>query len=95
MSVSVDLFMTIVYDVKKDDFTIESNVKPEMRGELLAEFIHSQVGAGADETPREERDVYTIKLGIDLSDDTFYVRHDCGNKGLRDGILMRVLKGLK
>jgi hypothetical protein len=90
----VDLFLTVRYDVTKDTFEIESNIKPDKRAEVITEFIRCQIGAGRDETPREERDVYTIKLGLALVDDTFYVEHDCGNKGLRDGILMRVMRDL-
>ncbi|KKN19846.1 hypothetical protein LCGC14_0941720 [marine sediment metagenome] len=86
------LNLTVTYDVKADTFVVNSDIKPEMRREVLADFIRSQIGAGKDDTPVVERDVYTIKLQLDLSDDTFYVEHDCGNKGLRDGILMHVLE---
>jgi len=91
---SVDLFLNIRYDVAKDTFEIESNIKPELRGDVLADFIHSQVGSGPDPSPSETHDQYIIKLGLALVDDTFYVSHNCGNKGLRDGILMRVLRDL-
>ena len=91
---SADLFLVVQYDIKADTFKVESNIKPEMQGEVLTDFIRTQIGAGKDESPVKEQDTYTIKLRLDLSDDTFCVEHDCGNKGLRDGILMRVLKDL-
>jgi len=88
------LYLNVTYNVKTDTFEVASDIKPEMQGEVLADFIHGQVGAGVDESPRTEREVYSIRLQLDLSDDTFYVEHNCGNKGLRDGILMRVLRDL-
>lgn len=90
-----DLFMVVNYDLKADAFEIKGNIKPERHKDVLAEFIHSQIGSGADNSPAEEKDNYTIRIRLDLSDDSFFVSHDCGNKGLRDGILMRVLRDLK
>jgi len=88
------LFIEVRYDIEADFVHIESNIKAERQGEVVTDFIHSQVGAGKDETPAEKRGIYTIRLELELADDTFYVSHDCGNKGLRDGILMRVLRDL-
>lgn len=93
---STDLFMVVEYDIKADTFQIGGNIKPERHGEVLGDFIHGcVVGAGVDESPPEERETYTIRIQLDISDDTFRVSHNCGNKGLRDGILMRVLRDLK
>ena len=88
------LYLNVTYNVETDTFEVASNIKPERQSDVLADFIHGQVGAGKDESAPAERKVYSIRLQLDLSDDTFYVKHDCGNKGLRDGILMRVLKDL-
>jgi len=88
------LFLQVHYDIEADFVMVESNIKPERQGEVLTDFIHGQVGTGKDESPAEKRGIYTIRLELDLSDDTFYVSHNCGNKGLRDGILMRALKDL-
>ena len=38
--------------------------------------------------------LYTITIQLNLLDDSYRVEHDCGNRGLREGILMRVLKDL-
>jgi len=88
------LYLNIRYTVEADTFETESNIKPAHRAEVLEGFLRCQIGKGEDATPAEEREVYTIKIQLDLTDDTYYVEHDCGNKGLRDGILMRVLKDL-
>lgn len=93
----IDLQMTINYDMKAGSFTwdeTKTNVKQSYREELLSDFLQSQIGSGADDTPAVEWDAYEIQIGVDLSDDTFYVKHNCGNKGLRDGILMDVLRKL-
>ena len=69
--------------------TIQSDIKPERWVEVLEGFIACQIGAGADTTPPVQRDVYRIHVQLDLEDDdTYYCAHDCGNKGLRDGILL-------
>lgn len=88
------LNLTVSYNIGSDSFDIDSDIKPEMRAEVIEAFIRSQAGAGVDESPPIQRKLYTIKLQLDVSDDTFYVEHDCGNKGLREGILMRVLNNL-
>jgi len=87
-----DIYMKVTYPIETpDEFQIETNAKPEVVGDLLGEFIHGQVGAGADNRPAIERNVYEITLSVDLSDDTWTVNHNCGNRGLREGILMDVM----
>lgn len=93
--VPVDLYLEVTYPI--DDpaaLTIESNIKPELQADILATFIQTQVGKGKDDSPAEEHDVYKIKIGLILADDTFLCEHNTGNLGLRDGILMDVLKHL-
>ena len=71
---------------------ILSNIKREYWGEILSGYLQLQMGKGKDETPTEVRDEYEIIIQIDIEDDdTYYSKHNCGNKGLRDGILMDVL----
>lgn len=77
-----------------EKYTIEGNIKKERLEDVLSEFIMAQIGGGADDSPAEEHEVYKIHIQLDLSDDSFTTRHNCGNKGLRDGILMDVLKRL-
>ncbi len=59
--------------------------------DLIGDYLYTQIGAGKDDSPPNRQEIYTINLGIDLSDDTFFINSDCGNKGLRDGILIRLV----
>jgi hypothetical protein len=83
------LDLVIDYDIEKEKFDVKGNVKPEKRKDFVTNFLMSQVGAGKDENKAEEREVYTIKMELDLTYDTYTVSDNCGNKGLREGILMR------
>ena len=88
------LHLDITYDIEADKFEFDSDIKPEQQAEVLSDFIRGQMGKGSDATPPNRQAVYHIRLKLDLADDTFYVEHDCGNKGLRDGILLEALKHL-
>ena len=78
----------IIFNVKKPRETvIETNVKTEALDELFAYFMHSQIGAGKDESKPNEKDVYEITIQIDLADDTLKIHSDTGNKGLTAGIV--------
>lgn len=82
----------IVYFLKDDKFNVSSSMSEEGVREVVEAFLHGEMGKGRDDREAEVRDEYTIKLGIDFSDDTIYVSDDCGNCGLRDGILMHYLR---
>lgn len=88
------LTMKITFPMKelRPKPTIKSDIKREYWEEVLSGFLQDQMGKGKDNTPAEERDEYEIIIQLDVSDDSFYVKHNCGNKGLRDGILMEVLR---
>lgn len=73
---------------------IESNIKPEMYGEVLTDYLQTQIGTGKDDSPTNEQEVYHIELQLDLETDTFYIKSDTGNKGLTTGILMHILQQL-
>lgn len=90
------LFVEFTYPINEPGkFKYESNIKSESLADIVADFIRSQTGAGVDNSPANEKDdVYTIRLTLDLSDDSFGCSHNCGNKGLRDGILMDILNRL-
>lgn len=89
------LYLSLRYDLKKDAFQVDSDIKPERRADVVEDFLRSQMGEGADPNPATEQDQYHIRLMLDLSDDTFRVEYDTGNKGLREGILMRYLEVLR
>ena len=88
------LTMRITYPMKdlRPRPSIKSNIKREHWDEVIGEYVRGQIGNGIDKTPAIDRDVYEITIQLDPTDDTYYVKHNCGNKGLRDGILMETLR---
>ena len=85
------IYIKITFPINDpNNFKIKTNAKPELVSDLIFDFIHGQNGAGKDESPAKELEVYHIDLSVDLTDDTWRTRHDTGNLGLRDGILMSV-----
>jgi len=92
--VKPDIVVELEFDMKADKVQIRTNAKHDKVVDLLEDYLHSCVGTGKDPAPAEEREVYTINLGVELSEDIWGSSHNCGNKGLREGIVMRVLKML-
>ena len=87
------LYIEITYS--ENDFEIDTNIKDELVSDVLCEYIHSIVGDGhVDNREAIERDVYTIRITLDLTYDTFEVTADTGNDGLTTGIIMDVIKRL-
>lgn len=85
------IYINLTYPINDSkNFKIKTNAKPELVSELIFDFIHGQIGAGKDERPAKDLEVYHIDLSVDLTDDTWRTSHDTGNLGLRDGILMNV-----
>ena len=81
------------YDMKAGRaMSLSTNVKREKVVDLLTDFIRDQIGRGADDAKPNEKDVYSVKIRLDLTDDRFTAKSDCGNLGLRDGIIMAVGK---
>lgn len=89
------LHIRVTFNHKENKVSIESDVKREKIGDLITDFLRDQMGKGKDERKAAELDVYNIALDIDLTDDTFYCCSDCGNDGLRDGILYLALQTLE
>jgi len=87
--------MDITYDIQKDEFDIKGDLNPNGQAEVLDSFIRSQIGAGEDPNPAIERDQYHIKLQWFPDIDEIRSEYDTGNKGLRDGILMELLRRTK
>ena len=84
------LYVLLEYDIGNDTVKIiDTNMRSESIIEVIDDFLRTQVGAGEDERYHDEREYYDIKISLDLETDTFECAHNCGNKGLRDGILMR------
>lgn len=87
------IFVNLWYDINKDTFQVKSNAKDPK--EIVNNFLRTQIGAGRDDSEPSRQDVYQISLVLDLTEDTFVCGHDCGNLGLRDGILMKFTKTKK
>lgn len=87
-----DITIELTFTLATSQATIRTNAKHELVANLLGEYLQSIMGAGQgkDATPPEQRDVYTITLGIELADDAWGSSHNCGNRGLRDGLILRI-----
>jgi hypothetical protein len=91
-----DIVMEIYYplDTPKE-FRIKTNAKTEVVADLVGTYIQDCcIGRGVDETPANEQDEYRIVIGLQLSDDSWGITSNTGNKGLTTGILMAVMKML-
>lgn len=90
------LWIEIEYWITKQEnvpkITISTNVKQHLVGNLLMDWVQNQMGLGTDDSKAEDREVYKIRIQIDLSDDTFYTKSDAGNKGLTCGIVADVAR---
>lgn len=86
------LTLDIEYDIRTDQHTFSGDVKPEMSGEIIGAWIRGQIGKGKDKSPPEERDVYHISIEWYPENDDLVCRSDTGNKSLREGILIDILK---
>jgi hypothetical protein len=86
----------IAFDVTtgKATFKETTTAKHEAISEIIEAFLSGVIGAGVDNSPPISRNVYNIRLDLDLDGDVFHVTSDCGNLGLRDGILLAVLRDL-
>ena len=79
---------------KKHQFRSRGNVKPSGKISIIETFLQDQIGKGKDESKRNEKNVYHIKLKWYSEDDKIIIESDTGNKGLTTGILMAYLKRL-
>jgi len=76
-------------------YSIESDASSDGIKSIIENFLRCQIGAGADKSEPNDKQVYSIDIQLDMADDSFTCEHDCGNLGLRDGILMFVLSELE
>lgn len=87
------LTMKITYQIKDGQFSISGNLGDKnFQSELIGRFLMEEIGKGADNTKPNEQDIYNITFKWYPENDLIEVTSDTGNKGLRDGILMDVLK---
>ena len=90
-----DVVLSVRYNVVTDLVTFDGSVKEDKRAEFLDEYLRTQVGRGHDDTPpNEDQEIFDIKVGLRVSDDAWFLEHDCGNQGLMVGILLHARKSL-
>lgn len=94
-SFNPDFYLIIKYNLKKDSFSHETNIKKTEISEIVATYLRAQIGQGVDNSKPNELDIYTIKLKLELYRDAFKVTDDTGNLGLRDGLLMEFSRRIK
>jgi len=85
-------YLNIEHVLADDQYNVSTDLNSSGVVSCLQTFLQMQIGQGADKRKPNEKLSYCIKLRVDLTDDTFYVTDDCNNHGLRDGILMCLLK---
>lgn len=86
-----DLFIFLEYNIEIDSFKVTTNIKEDKVEDIVSEYLQCQIGSGIDKSPRNEFDLYKIHISLDIYSDSFKCRDNCGNRGLRDGILMHFL----
>ena len=92
----VDLFIEVTYPVMRPaEFSIKTNVKDGKVPEVIEEFLRAQMGKGKDSSPPNRLQEFKIRLELDLDGDKFSSSTDTGNLGLRDGILMDIVRRLR
>jgi hypothetical protein len=88
------LSIIIKHDIVNNVYEIETDVKDSMLKEMLGEVVRSKMGAGEDDSPANQVDVYRIEISIDLSDDSISTSSNCGNKGLETGLILDAFQRL-
>jgi|SRR5579863_4638104 len=95
----VDILMVLKVDFKEPSNTsIYTNARPEALDELLGNCIQDEVCKflGRDPaTPNMDLDVYTVKIGYFLDDDSFSIESDTNNRGFTVGLIGAILGNLK
>lgn len=90
-----NLYLNIEYHANDDKFEFITDINTEGCIEILDSIIRTHIGAGADTRGYIEREVYTIRIAWDLSNDKGVLHSDTGNKGLTTGLLAQALSVLK
>lgn len=74
--------------------TIQTNASREGVEEILEAWVASHIGKGSEKKELAVKDVYTIQIGLDTSDDTLYTASDTGSDSLTCGIVTQVFNQL-
>ena len=89
------LRVILKYNVSEDAFNVQTNARERALPEIISIYLETQIGRGVDNSKADQRDEYTIDLDLNLEGDVFRCNHNCGNLGLRDGILLKFLDGFR
>lgn len=89
------LYIRVDYNIKTDTYKLESNIKNSSHEEVITNFLQNEMGKGSDSRLPNNLDNYTIIIYLNLSYDSFTCKDNCGNYGLRDGILLNFLSKSK
>ena len=92
LTLTIDL--TIGEGAEEDTFELGGTIKPEAAPEIISNWLRSQMGEGPDGSKPNDLKTYHVEIDWDPAGDVFTIRSNCGNKGLRDGLLIYVLKKL-
>lgn len=91
----MSLKVAIRYDIENPEKTIlKTNANKSGVSEILENWLRSQIGEGRDTSTPIERDQYTIKIELNLSNDSFRTKSDTGNESLTCGIVRDVFDRL-
>jgi len=90
-----DLWVNIDYDLIGNEFWYNTNIKGEYLLEFLEEYIRSKMGTGKDKSRVEKHDLYSIDIYLDLGGDIFSAKSNCGNRSLREGIVIGLVERLR
>jgi hypothetical protein len=86
-----DITLDITFDINEPEKSIiKTNAKREVVLEILEDWLYCQMGQGKDNSKPIKKDFYSIKIFLDLSDDSFSTVSDTGNEGLTCGIIMHL-----
>lgn len=97
LTVKPDIVMEIHFPMDTpSELRVRTNAKDrETVIDLISTYIQDCcIGRGVDESNANEHDEYRIVIGLELSDDSWGITSNTGNKGLTTGILMDVIKRL-
>ena len=88
--------LQIEYTIKNDSFNIDGDFDHSAYEEVIDTYLRGCMGEGVKENEPKaiNRDIYTLQLDVDLTNDSFKFSHNCGNQGLALGLLIAVLKKL-
>lgn len=89
------LYLNLKYSLEKEQFQIATNIKRSRLTEVIIRFIESQMNQEKDEREANEFDNYIINLKFNLIEDTFFIKDNCNNNDLRNGILSHFVRESK